>query len=364
VSGTLGGGPGALGSLPGQPSLCFSGEVGRTYPSHAFPAGDRGFDTGRFPSEGCWAFCAFESDEIPAVRMGFQRGSFNITPVDRPADPGLLQLHLEVMTADGAVLWLPTGRFPAGEAAVEAGSPGATLVQGGRQIFRIGGWPEVQWAFASDDGELEVALSTRVQSVSVLPDCLLPWSVFAMWESLGETRGTVRHRGRTVQVTGAMFMDHPRVIRRQSLVVPRAMYLYTTLALEGGGGLYGYHALDAAGTPIGYYCFGIYVDAAGKGWFLPRASITGPDRDSHGLPRSWALHWLGDGVEVRAEITARDSSILRSWGSPRAPRSVEEFSIIPLVLDGNASIRGPLAGTRAARGRGLAEYYDASLWPS
>ncbi len=296
--------------------------------------------------------------------MGFQRGSFNITPVDRPGDPGLLQLHLEVMTADGAVLWLPTGRFPGGEAAVEAGSPAAALVQGGREIFRIAGWPEVRWAFASDDGDLEVELTTSVKSVSILPDCVLPWSVFAMWESLGETRGTVRHRGRTVPVSGAMFMDHPRVIRRHSDVVPRTMYLYTTLALEGGGGLYGYHAVDAGGSPIDSYCFGIFIDPSGRGTFLPRASIMGPDRDAHGLPRSWVVLWRGEGAEVRAEITARESSILRSWGTSRAPKTVEEFSIIPLVLDGKASISDAGGGTRTARGRGLAEYYDARLWPS
>jgi hypothetical protein len=351
-------------SLPGQPSLCFAGEVGRTYPSGSFPAGDRGFDPARFPSEGCWAFCAFDNDEILAVRMGFQKGSFNITPVDRPPDPGLLQLHLEVITSEGAILWLPTGQYPAGEVVVGAGSPAARLARGGREIFRIDGWPEVEWAFRSDDGELEVRLATRVESVSILPDCLLPWSVFAMWESLGETRGTVRHRDRTVAVSGAMFMDHPRVIRRQSPVVPRTMYLYTTLALEGGGGLYGYHAVDASGAPVGYYCFGIFVDPSGRGWFLPRAAITGPSRDSHGLPRSWTLDWKGDGVEVRADIVTRDSSILRSWGSPRAPRSVDEFSIIPLVLSGTASISGAGGGRRTVRGRGLAEYYDAGLWPA
>jgi hypothetical protein len=351
-------------SLPGQPSLCFSTEVGRTYPAASFPAADRGFDPGHFPSEGVWAFCAFDNDEITAVRMGFQKGSFNITPADRPADPGLLQLHLEVMTANGAILWLPTGQFPARDVTVEAGTPGARLARSGREIFRIGGWPEVQWAFCSDDGELEVALTTRVDSVSILPDCLLPWSVFAMWESLGATRGTVRHRDRTVPVSGAMFMDHPRVIRRQSHVVPRTMYLYTTLALDGGGGLYGYHAVDASGAPMGYYCFGIYVDPAGKGWFLPDASIAGPQRDRHGLPRSWTLDWQGDGIEVSVEIAARESSILRSWGSPRAPRSVDEFSIIPLVLDGKASVRGPGGAERKAAGRGLAEYYDASLWPA
>lgn len=354
----------AVESLPGRPSLCFSGDIGRTYPSDVFPPDDRGFDPGRFASEGCWAFCSFDGEEILAVRMGFQRGGFNITPVDRPADPTLLQLHLEVMTRDGAFLWLPTGQFPAGSVAVATDSPAARLDIAGRGIFRVGGWPDVEWAFASDDGDLEVALTTKARSVSVLPDCLLPWSVFAMYESLGETRGTVRCGGKTVAVSGAMFMDHPRVIRQQNHVVPRTSYLYTTLALDGGGGLYGYHAVDAEGAPIGYYCFGISVDPAGRGVFLPKARMQDLVTDRHGLPRSWTLLWEGEGATVRADITVREPAIQRSWGSPRAPKSVEKFSIIPLVLEGTARVAVPGGRPQTLRGRGLAEYYDAALWPA
>ena len=59
-------------------------------------------------------------------------------------------------------------------------------------------------------------------------------------------------------------------------IVRRQMYVYTTMYFEDGGGMYGYHTIDSQGRPIDYYCFGIYVDAAGKGRFLGDAQCTAP----------------------------------------------------------------------------------------
>jgi hypothetical protein len=90
--------------LPGEPSRVFAARVGETHPAAGWPIADLIVDRDRFTSDGDWAFCRFRSDEVPAVRMGFQAGSFEIGAVDRQPDPDRLQLHLEVMTADGAYL--------------------------------------------------------------------------------------------------------------------------------------------------------------------------------------------------------------------------------------------------------------------
>jgi hypothetical protein len=349
-------------SLPGEASQCFSLPVGTTVPATSFPAEDFLFDARRFPSEGCWAFCRFSSQEVPAVRVGFQKGGFNIGTSDRDPDPSLLQLHLEIMRGDGAVLWLPTGRFPAGRIEFDLSSRTIVLRNGGRDVLSVKGWPKMEWHFQSEDAEAEVRLETTIEAVTILPDCLLPFSVFAMWESMGSASGTVRWQDRTFEVEGSMFYDHPRVLRRSNAVTPRAQYLYTTMRFDDGSGMFGYHAVDVQDSPIDYYCFGVYIDAEGNGRFLPVARTDNIATDIDGLPSEWRLFWSDGTLGVEADIRVRDLEIIRSWGSPNPPLSRKDFSIIPLVLDGEARVTWDGRQPRFLRGRGLAEYFNAELW--
>jgi len=349
-------------SRQGQPSLCFSRPVGSTVPAASLPAEDLLFNLQRFPSEGCWAFCRFASEEVPAVRMGFQKGGFNIGAFEYDPDPSLLQLHLEIMCRDGGVLWLPTGRFPAGRIEFDDSSRSVILRHNSRDILRVHGWPKMEWHFQSDDGEAEVRLETTVNSVTVLPDCLLPHCVFAMWESMGTARGTVRWQERTVAVEGSIFYDHPRVLCRSNAVTPRVMYLYTTMRFEDGSGIFGYHAVDAEASPIAYYCFGVHVDPKGNGRFLPAARLDGLLIDRDSLPCAWRLAWGDDLLQVEADVRVQDLGILRSWGSPHAPVQRGEYSIIPLVLDCDARVSERGQPAHSLRGRGLAEYFNAELW--
>jgi hypothetical protein len=336
--------------------LAFSRPVGSTTAAAGFPLEDLLFDPGRFPSEGAWAFCRFTSPEVPAVRMGFQKGGFNIGATAADPDPSLLQLHLEVMKRDGALLWLPTGRFPAQLLQSDSGSLDMRLQQGDRDLARISGWPEMKWSFQSDDAEIGVELTTSIAAVSVLPDCILPHSVFAMWESMGRTRGTVRLGRKTVPVEGAMFYDHPRVLSVSNQVQPRPWYLYTTMAFEDGSGIFGYQ------SPLAYYCFGFHVDGKGNGRFLPRARLEALETDRDNLPRRWRLSWQDGGMVIDVDIDVRDIGMEKSWGSSRAPRSKKDFIIFPLVLDGEARISEGAGAARVMRGRGLAEYFNADLW--
>jgi len=75
---------GTIESLPGQSSETFSGTIGRTCPAAELPKQDLLLDTRRFDSEGYWAFCRFDSEEVPALRMGFQLGGVqHRQPVNR-----------------------------------------------------------------------------------------------------------------------------------------------------------------------------------------------------------------------------------------------------------------------------------------
>lgn len=350
-------------SRPGERSRVFEGRVGETAPAADLAASDLLIDPARFPSEGEWAFCRFDSAEIPALRMGFQRGGFNIWPDERPVDADLLQLHLEVMTADGALLWLPTGTIPARELHTDPSVKDIRLAPGGTDLLTISGWPHVTWHARSADGELETRLEVEVRSTTVLPDCVLPHAVFAMWETVGQAEGWVRVGSRTTPVRGRVFHDHTRVIHRDHPVPGRRMYLYTTLALADGGAVFGYHAVDTAGAPIPDYCFGTHVDPAGQGTFLPRTADPGIELDADGLPARWTIDWASDTLAVRASVRVRPSPLLRAWGAPNAPASLAAFPIVPLVLDADVELRDT-AGVRHVAAGGVAEHFDALTWPA
>ena len=350
-----------LRSLPGQDSRVFRGKVGRTYAAGDFDADDYLLDRSRFDSEGDWAFCRFSSPQIPAVRFGYQLGSFDIGPEPGARDASLLQLHLEVLTADGGHLWVPTGRFSGDLLDSSADTKDVKLSVDGTEIMRISGWPQMSWQMRSDDDELEVSLEVDIGTVTVLPDCLLPQSVFAMWETLGEARGFVRVGSNRVDVEGHMFFDHTRVRHVRHAVRPRATYLYTTLALDDGSGIFGYHALDESGLPIDYYCFGIHVDATGRGTFLETAEVSRVEYDDDGLPCAWHLDWHGEELAVEASVSVRPLPFKRGWGGPSAPTSRAKWTIFPLVLDSTVRVTRPGATTELS-GHGLAEYYDTEHW--
>jgi hypothetical protein len=344
---------------PGR-SAAFGGPVGVAIPAASLSKREYLIDAARYPSEGNWAFCRFTSDEVPAIRLGFELGGFNPGPVAATPNRTYLQLHLEVMTREGALFWLPSGEYSAGSVRSDPDRLDVRLEIGDREVFRFHGWPDIGCHFRSDDGDLEVDLMFELTTVSVLPDALLPFCVFAMWESMGRAHGRVRYRDRVVALEGTVFFDHPRVIERNHDVVPRQMYIYTTLRLEDGGGLFGYYAVDAQGDPVEGYCFCVFLDAAGHGRLLSGGTLARLDLDEDDIANGWQVTWRDAGLVLEAEVSVRPGPILRSWGSLSAPQSRRAFGFPPLVLD--ATVRIHEDGTvRELQGSGLAESFDADL---
>ena len=341
-------------------SAAFGGVVGVAVPASSVATQDYLVDSNRFPSEGNWAFCRFESDEVPAIRLGFELGGFNPGSEDATPKPTYLQLHLEVMTRDGALFWLPSGQYSTDDVVSDPDRMDVRLEAGGQEVFRLHGWPSIACHFRSDDGDLEVNLQFDLTSVSVLPDALLPYCVFAMWESIGRAHGEARYLDRTVPLDGTVFFDHPRVIERRHAVTPRQMYVYTTLRLEDGGGLFGYYALDTLGRPIEDYCFCVFVDPSGRGRLLDDGVLAHLDLDEDGIARGWHLTWNDNEVALEADVTVRPGPILRSWGGQNAPQTRREFGFPPLVLDATIQIH-ERGATSVLRAWGLAEYFNADL---
>jgi hypothetical protein len=320
-------------------------------------------DSSRYSSEGNWAFCRFDSDEIPALRLGFQRGGFNAGAHARHPSAAYLQLHFEILTAQGALLWLPSGRYPAHSVLSDADAMNVSLQHAGTRIFSFRHWPALECHFRSDDGELQADLRFLLDAVTTLPDCLLPHCLFGMWESMGAAQGTVRYGGRSIRVSGKVFFDHTRVLPLRHAVTPRHWYVYSTLHFGDGSGLFGYHSIDADGRPTPGYCFHVYLDAQGVGTFLPGPALERLELDGDGIAKSWELHYITPDFSLAVSIAVRGTAILRSWGSPSAPQTRREFSILPLVLDGEARIRDK-NNTRTLKAYGLAEYFNADLWPA
>jgi hypothetical protein len=344
-------------------SMVFASPVGGTMAATAMSPRDYLIDSDRYPSEGNWAFCRFDGEEIPALRLGFQRGGFNGGFVERDPSPLYVQLHLEVMSREGAILWLPSGMYRADRVMTDPHSMNIRLDQAGRNIFSFKGWPTVECRMCSEDGELQAELQFALKAVTVLPDCRLPYCLFGMWESMGSARGTVRYRDRTVPVNGTVFFDHTRVLPRRHPSIPRHMYVYTTLFFEDGSGLFGYHSVDAHGGLIDGYCFNIYLDGDGNGRLLEESELRRLGIDRDGIANSWEISAEEPNFSLVVDITARDSHILRCWGAPAAPQTRKEFSIIPLVLDGSARLS--IAGRcKTLKAYGLAEYFNADLWPA
>ncbi len=353
--------PGSAGSSAPLGSALFGGAVGRTVLAAAFPPRDYLSDETVCDSEGNWAFCRFQNQEVYAARLGFQKGSFNILEDERPADASLLQLHLELMGRDGAALWIPTGSFDARKVSSSGRELDVGLEEGGGRIFSIRGWPRMRWQFRSSEGDAEADLEFSLGSVTVLPDCVLPHCLFAMWVATGEARGTVRLRERTTRVQGHVFYDHPRIRAQRNRVAPRRWYLYTTMFLEDGSRILGYHAEDNAGRPLPYYCFGIFVEPGGRGTYLPEAALADLRITENNTPGGWRLDWRGPGVHLEAGIAVKPTRILAGWGSPMAPKSPKDFIILPLVLDGEVTLRRG-AGAQTLKGYGLGEYFNADFW--
>jgi hypothetical protein len=347
--------------VSGRSSAAFATSIGETVQAAALPVHDYLIDESRFVSEGNWAFCRFTGNEISAARLGFQKGGFNSSSSEQSPSPDHLQLHLELMTRDGAILWLPTGMYPAKTVTSDAHVMDIALLYNASDILRMRGWPCMACHFRSDDGHLEVDLRFAIKAVTVLPDCLLPYCTFAMWESFGDVDGVVRFGTQTRRVDGKVFFDHTRVLPRKNAVVARQMYVYTTMYFEDGSGLFGYYSRDVENAPISDYCFAVYIDAAERTYFLCHGVLEKLVVDRDGIAEQWRIVWSSDSLSVTVDSVAEVSQILRCWGSPVAPQRRKDFSIIPLVLRGSAAISTEGAA-RHLEGRGLAEHFDSSLW--
>jgi hypothetical protein len=334
----------------------FSGQVGKIILPRQFPVENYSIDESRYNSEGNWAFCRFFNEQVYAARLGFQRGAFDlrdygVTPVD-----SYLQLHLELMMDEGAVLWIATGKYRPEQVALKKDPLDLRLAVGGKEIFRIQDWPDMRWHFQSDDGIIEADLEFDLLDVIILPDCLLQRNVFAMWLATGHVAGNVRFRDRNIPVEGVVFYDHPRITVTPNDVSPRQWYLYTPLFFQDGSILFSYYTVDDQERRVLGYSFGMYINANGDGRWLPSAQLFNLKFDQDGLPEMWQLAWQVGEFRLAVEVGVKPTNIQSIWGSPELPKTRSDFVYIPLVLDAVARVAQD-GEERTLSGVGLSEYW-------
>jgi hypothetical protein len=348
-------------SARGERSLNYVGTVGEVIVAGQFPKENYIVDDSRFDAEGDWAFCLFTSDQVYAARVGFTRGVYNFSDfgyVPAVADAYLL-IHLQLMTREGAVLWLSTGHFTAEQVVTDSEKLDVRLVDGKQEIFSIQGWPRVHCCFRSDDGQAEADLVFELTYATLLPDNILPGNVFSMCEAIGRVSGAVLYQGRNLPVAGTVFYDHSRFKVQNNPVRPRQWHIYLPVVFEDESALISYYTVDNAGLPVEDYCFGLYIDAQGRSQWLPKAKLLDMKHDADTLPEAWILQLANEENRLDVEAAVNKTSILKAWGNwgaSGAPQARRDFILTPLVVDGIGSLQSRDVQQKL-RGRGLAEYW-------
>jgi hypothetical protein len=343
-------------------SAYFSGTIGEVIPAQDFPVSNYIINDQLYDYEGNWGFCRFNSPGVYGARIGFGRGQFDGSDYGgEMTSKSSLLLHLEIMFEDGAVLWIPSGQYPAENVKFSTDEIDISLSHGDRKIFDIGGWPNMRWHFQSDDLLAEVDITVDLKQVTILPDNHLQHNLFAMWLAIGSVEGSVRYGDRKHEVSGTIFYDHPRIVLKNNDVAAFGRNLYTPIALEDGAYLVSHYTEDAEGRRVDDYSFGAYIDANGQATWLPSTELVELEFDEDGKPARWKTRWETEQQCIEFEATVKPTSILKAWGSENVPQTRQANTNIPLIFDGVATI-GKGEDAISVRGGGLAEYLKYATW--
>jgi len=314
-------------------------------------------NAGKYDYEGDWAFCRFDHSDIYAGRIGFGRGGFDARDYGSSTEPSpaMFMLHIEMLTKQGAVLWLATGRYDGRDVVTSPDRLDSRFDADGQRLFHITGWPHMRWAMQSDDGDIAVDMTIDLQQVAILPDAVLPSNTFAMWLSVGRIEGDCRIEGETTHLTGTAFYDHRRIRRQRNDIVPFGYYLYTPMTLADGSQLISYYSHDQANRWRDDYSFALWFRAGRPVTALRSVAMDELKFDADGQPCAWRHRWEAPGVVIEGVSRVQATSIRRVWGGPNAAPDRSANPLFPLAFDSELAIR-EADQSRRTTGRGLAEW--------
>jgi hypothetical protein len=342
----------------GDTSAHFDGAIGRTVPAADFPERNYLTDMENYDYEGNWGFARFDGDDVLAARFGFGMGGFKWEDwgADASSSNDYLFLQLELMTSEGAVLWLCADHFKAGDCRIGDDSHALTIVENDGTICDINGWPQTTWRMQTLDDYAAVDLTAHMETATIVPDSVLPNNRFAMWIATGSISGTVRWGEHHKSVRGVIFTDHPRITATHHRVAELGWFHYTPMRLDDGSRLIAYFTRFADGGRNPEYCFGCLIRPDGSSVWLQQTAFEHTAFDAHNKPRSWRQTWEAEGLTVTARSSILPLPLNRAWGGD-VPQSLKDNTNVPNAFDTEMTVTENGADRRLTGG-GIYEYIN------
>jgi hypothetical protein len=128
-----------------------------------------------------------------------------------------------------------------------------------------------------------------------------------------------------------------------------------------GSFLASYYTEDADGKCVKGASFGLYVDADGKGAWLPATRLESLSFDADDKPKRWKAAWHVPGLDIKVDSTVKPTRVLKAWGGPTVPQTRKKNPNIPLIFDCKAVVARDGRVNRTTGG-GLAEYAGRAAW--
>ncbi len=340
-----------------EQSECFRGNVGQFGNPINFPQENYVMTRGNYDYEGNWAFCVFNDPYIVGARFGYGAGKFDARdyfPDANSPHPDYMQLHVEIMTQDGAFQWVNSVDFSAADLKLDDSKFDQTIVKNGIEILRLKDWPNLKWNMSSDDEEASLQMELRPITIAVLPDNRMPSQIFSMFLAFCDIHGTIKLNGQSHIVSGTAFYDHTRIRSGITDALPYGMNFYTPVRLSDGSFFGAYFTTDHLGNQREGYCFALYYGADGYHHYFQHHLMKDIQLDDDGLPQSWTSE-LDDG-EITLKLTCQTRPICfkKGWGNP-APESRRNNYNFPLLFDAQVEVKIK-EEIKSLEGVGLAEY--------
>jgi hypothetical protein len=332
----------------------FEGDARNGVEPGAFPVSNVSIDDTRFDYEGNFAFCRFKSAEIYGARIGFGRGALDWRDYGGSEGPdrSFLMVDVDVMAADGAVIWQSKGRFRAANTTISTTK--CELRLGNNNVFNLRGWPRSRWQFDTDDRYTSVHLTLDPLAVAILPEYVMPSNRFSMWLALCRVVGRVRLGTRTWRLKGTAHYDHPRISVEESGAAQFGWLIYAPISLSDGSYFSGYYTESKDGSAVEGQCYAwLFEPDSGRSTWFDRSEVRQLVLDNDGRPLAWRIAWIGEQESLEITSTVRPTAIARAWGNPGIGPTGADYNI-PFVYDCVAVI-GSGPGARRVSGTGLGE---------
>jgi len=342
----------------GQSAL-MTGPVAQIISASEFPSDNVITARDRYSYEGNWLFCTFDQPDFLAARLGFGLGKFHwqdygLETGSAPLDP--IAFRVEVITSAGVHACLFSDNELGTTVTSAASSMDVRFHEDGEELFRLQGWPQMNWNFRSPDGSIGADLEVTPQGMAVWPDCILPNNTFSMCIGTCQVAGTILLESREIKVTGGAVYDHPRVLVRPHAVAPFGWYLYAPLRFSDGTFLVSYYLEDGLGQPDQDYSIGFLSLPDQTSRWLTRCQVRDIKMGGDELPSRWQAELAGEGVQIFYHVQIADLPIVHMSELSIEDEPSGKYLAFPLLMEveGECVIDG--VTRKLTKGAGIAEF--------